>query len=90
MSSDGVIFVTITVAEGMLLREADIETRGFMESRSEILRLIKRDATDRVQKMLKDNLKERDIELALSKSLKNLVFKLSRRNPLIVVQVLEV
>ena len=91
MSTDGIILISITIAEGMLLRRPDIETRGFMENKiSDIISVLQKDIEDKVHRMLKDNMKERDIELGISKGIKNLVFKVSRRNPIIVVQVLDV
>ena len=91
MSTDGVLFVTVVIAEGMLMRTPDIEMRGFMEDhRGDILNILKKDIEDRVHRMLKDGMGEHDVQAGISKTIKNLVFKVTRRNPLIVVQVLDV
>jgi ribonuclease J len=92
MSSDGIIFIAIVVAEGMLMRPPDIFSRGFLGNKEEkVLELIRKDIHDRVNKMLKEkNSNYDDIVAGLKKGLKNYIFKLTRRNPLIVVEILEV
>ena len=91
MSTDGVILITVITSEGMLVRLPEIKTRGFIENKNlEVLELIKKDIEERVNKMLLDRVSASDIETGLIRGLKNLVFKLTRRNPLIIVQTLEV
>ena len=57
---------------------------------SDVLVKIQRDVSSRVRKMLKKNQKPHEIEENLKKSLRNLIFKQTRRNSLIIVQVLEI
>jgi ribonuclease J len=92
MSSDGIIVITIVVAEGMLMRQPDIVSRGFLGNKEEkVLDLIRKDINDRVKKMLKEkHTSNDDIVTSLQKGLKNYIFKLSRRNPLIVIEILDV
>jgi ribonuclease J len=92
MSSDGIIFIAIVVAEGMLMRQPDIFSRGFLGNKEEkVLELIRKDIHERVNKMLMEkNSNNDDIVAGLKKGLKNFIFKLTRRNPLIVVEILEV
>lgn len=92
MSSDGIIVIAIVVAEGMLMRQPDIVSRGFLGNKEEkVLELIRKDINDRVKRMLKEKNPNYDnIAASLKKALKNYIFKLTRRNPLVVVEVLEV
>ena len=92
MSSDGIIVIAIVVAEGMLMRQPEIVSRGFLGNKEEkVLDLIRKDINDRVKKMLKEKNPDYDtIVESLKKGLKNYIFKLTRRNPLIVIEILEV
>jgi ribonuclease J len=91
MSSDGLIFIVIIVSEGMLMRQPDIFSRGFLGNKEDkILDQIRKDVNIKINKLLAENNSSNDITTSLKKGLKNLIFKLTRRNPLIVVEVLEV
>jgi ribonuclease J len=91
MSSDGAIIITAVISEGMLLREPEVIARGFISARNaRVLDMIKRESGDQIHKMLSDGAGEREISAFLRKNLKNTVFKLTRRNPLLEVQILEV
>jgi hypothetical protein len=52
--------------------------------------MIRRESGDQIHKMLSDGAGEREIGAFLKKNLKNTIFKLTRRNPLLEVQILEV
>jgi ribonuclease J len=92
MSSDGIIFIAVVVAEGMLMRQPDIVSRGFLGNKEEkVLDLIRKDINDKIKKMLKEKNHDYDnIVASLKKGLKNYIFKLTRRNPLIVIEILDV
>ena len=92
MSSDGIIVIAIVVAEGMLMRQPDIVSRGFLGNKEEkVLDLIRKDINERVKKMLKEKHTSKDeIVASLNKGLKNYIFKLTRRNPLVVIEILDV
>ncbi len=91
MSSEGIVIITAVCSEAQLLQRPDVVTRGFITSRSgAINEAIKRDVEEHIHKLLSDGMKGRDIAGFLKKHLKNSIFKLTRRNPLIEVQVLEV
>lgn len=91
MSSDGIIFIVIVTSEGMLMRQPDVFSRGFVGHREErVLDLIRKDVNERVNKLLKEGKSNSDSIANLKKGLKNFIFKLTRRNPIIVVEILEV
>jgi ribonuclease J len=92
MSSDGIIFIAIVVSQGMPLREPDIYSRGFLGNKEEkVLELIRKDINERVKKLLAEkNSNHTDIIANLKKGIKNHIYKLTRRNPLIVLEILEV
>ncbi|HOD13715.1 MAG TPA: ribonuclease J [Spirochaetota bacterium] len=91
MSSDGIIFLVIVVSDGMLMRQPDIFSRGFLGNKEEkVLDIIRKDINDRVNKLLVEKKSDVDIVVSLKKGLKNFIFKLTRRNPLIVVEMLEI
>lgn len=91
MSSDGIIFIAIVVSEGMLMRQPDIFCRGFLGNKEEkVLDIIRKDINERVNKLLVERKSDVDIATSLKKGLKNFIFKLTRRNPLIVVEILEI
>lgn len=91
MSSDGIIFIAIVVSEGMLMRQPDIFCRGFLGNKEEkVLDIIRKDINERVNKLLVERKSDVDIVTSLKKGLKNFIFKLTRRNPLIVVEILEI
>ena len=91
MSSDGIIFVVIVISDQMLMRQPDIISRGFLGNKEDkILELIRKDVHERVNKLLVEKSSNYDITPGLKKGLKNYIYKLTRRNPLIVVEILEV
>lgn len=91
MSSDGIIFAVIVTSKGMLMRQPDIFSRGFVGNKEErVLDLIRKDINDRVTRLLKERKSSDEITAALIKGLKNFCFKHTRRNPLVVVEILEV
>jgi ribonuclease J len=91
MSSDGIIFIAIVLSEGMLMRQPDVFSRGFLGNKEDkMLELIRKDIHERVNRLLADKNSNDNIVSNLKKGLKNNIFKLTRRNPLIVVEILEV
>ncbi|HDP80779.1 MAG TPA: ribonuclease J [Spirochaetes bacterium] len=91
MSSEGMVLITAVCSDGMLLRQPDVITRGFITSRnSKINDILRRDAEEQLHKLLADGLNEKDIVPFLKKNLRNSIYKLTRRNPLIEVRILEV
>ncbi len=91
MSNEGIIAVTVVVSDGMLVHQPEILSRGFITGRStRVLDLIRADAGEEVHKLLEDGVLPREVALILRKNIKNHVYRLTRRNPLIEIQVLEV
>jgi ribonuclease J len=91
MANEGIITVTIVVSDGMLVHQPEILARGFITGRStRVIDLVRTDTEDEVHKLLEDGVPPREIALILKKTIKNNVYRLTRRNPLIEIQVLEV
>jgi mRNA degradation ribonuclease J1/J2 len=91
MSSDGVITVTILVGEGMLLREPDIITNGLLgEANKHLTKILKKDIEKKTEKLLHKRLSLKEIETNIKSSLKNHIYKLIRRNPIITIQIIEI
>jgi ribonuclease J len=91
MATNGAIVITVLISEGMLIAEPEVISRGVVsDENSDVVVKIRRDVAGRVRKMLKKNHKPREIEDNLRNGLKNLLFRLTKRNSLIVVQVLEI
>lgn len=91
MSSDGILFISLVIAEGMLMASPGISSRGFIGTREEkVYDLLRNDANERAKKLLAEKRTSQEIKSALIKSLQKYVFKLTRRSPLIVVEVMEV
>jgi ribonuclease J len=91
MSLDGIVMITIVISKNKLQQDPQILMRGFhSESSSNTIDVIKNDIKERMDRFLKDTAPIEKIEPALQKGLKNLIFKLCRRNPLITIQILEI
>lgn len=91
MSAGGILFVTLVVSEGMLLNPPDLTTRGFVgHANDKILEVIARDIEEQAHKLLGDGASKREIVSHMKKHLKGLVYRLTRRNPLVEVQMIEV
>ena len=91
MSNDGVLMLTLVVSDGFIVKEPEITTRGiFDEENNDLIDKIKKDIFARARKMLKENLRAHEMEEILRKSLRNLLYKLAKRNSLIIAQVIEI
>lgn len=91
MASDGIIIIIIIISEGMLVREPDIYSRGFLGNKEEnILVLFRKHINERVIKLLAEKKVGDDISANLNKGLNSYIYKLTRRNPIIVMDVLEI
>lgn len=91
MSSDGILFIALVVANGKLVRKPDIFSRGFVGMKEEnILDELKKDIHERAARLLAEKQSHANIIAALKKGIKNPIFKLTRRNPLIVLEILDV
>lgn len=91
MSTEGYVGISVIIAEGMLVQQPTITSKGFVGvKKTKLLTSIQRDVEHHVSLLLKKNLSATEIESALSKTMKNNIFKLSKRNPLITVQVFEI
>ncbi|HQP47996.1 MAG TPA: ribonuclease J [Spirochaetota bacterium] len=91
MSTDGVVVVTAIVSEGRLLLRPEVITRGFAgRSSNDVVDLIRKDVEEHCEKMLADGARVKDIANFIKRNLRNYVFKITRRNPMIEVQIIEV
>jgi mRNA degradation ribonuclease J1/J2 len=91
MSTEGIIYITSVIAQGMALCEPVIVARGFIsKENTKIHNLLKKEVEDRIRRLLIERRSVEEIEDQLQKSVRNYLFKITRRSPLIVVRVIEV
>lgn len=91
MSTDGIFFVTVVISQGMPMSEPELVARGFIShENTKIMATLKKDIEEKMKKMLRERAGADAIQDFLQRSLKNTIYKLTRRNPLIVVRVIEV
>ncbi len=91
MSTDGIFFVSAVISQGMPMSEPEIIARGFIShENTKILNALKKEIEEKMKKMLRERAGAVAIQDFLQRSLKNSIFKLTRRNPLVVVRVIEV
>ncbi len=91
MSKEGVVFITIVTSEGMLLRKPLVISKGFIGNKNtKIMELIQKEVDYRLNRMLVEGLTGKNIEAALNRKLYNMIYKVSRRNPVIEINVLEI
>lgn len=91
MSSDGIVFIALVVSGGRMVRNPDIVSRGFIGNKEEnIIEQIRRDIREKAVRLLAEKHSHANLNAMLKKSIKNQVFKLTRRNPIIVIEILDV
>ena len=91
MSSEGTITITLIVGEGMLLREPDIISNGVLgEVNQHLIKIMQKDIEKKASKLLQKRLALQEIETSIKAGLKSHIYKLTKRNPIITVRVLEV
>jgi ribonuclease J len=91
MSTDGIFYASMVISQGMLLSKPEVVTKGFISNENtKIHNLLQKDIEEKLGRMLRERKEADEIEDFLKKSLKNYIFKLTRRNPLIVLKVIEV
>ncbi len=91
LSSDGVVVVTSAVSEGMMMSRPEVYSRGFVGQKGEkVIHLIARDAEQQMSRMLADGASLKQVQAGLKKTVKNTIYKHTRRNPVIEVTILEI
>lgn len=91
MAHDGVVVVTLVFSGGFLIADPEVATRGvFPDGSDELINKIKKDVTMRARRLVKKNMHTLELESLLKKDLRNLLFKLTRRNSLIIVQAIDI
>ncbi len=91
MSTDGIIFISSVISQGMALCDPEIVARGFISRENvKIHNMMKKEIEDKIRRLLIERRSAEEMEELLQKSVKNYLFKVTRRNPVIVVKVIEV
>jgi len=91
MSTEGIFFVTAVISQGMPMAEPELVARGFIShENTKIMSALKKDIEEKTKKMLRERAAAEAIQDFLQRSLKNTIYRLTRRNPIIVVRVIEV
>ncbi len=91
MSEDGIIIVTLVMSHGRLLLDPEVITRGFVAQKgADIVRIISQDIDDQLEKVLVDGMRKKDLAPLLKRNLRNTIFRITRRNPIVELQILEV
>ena len=90
MSREGIVFVVISLSKGRLLGSPDIFSKGFvLSSRSDILDTLKTDIEDHIEKLLMDDASLKQISSVLKRMIRNRIYKLTKRSPIIEIQLME-
>ncbi len=91
MSVDGVLFVNIAISDKLIMGAPSISFVGFAGSKNEKINdLIALSVEDIVSKLLLERKSEKEIIIELRKKLKNIVYKTTRRNPIVEVSIMEI
>ncbi|MCL1834302.1 MAG: ribonuclease J [Leptospirales bacterium] len=91
MSTDGIFYASMVISQGMPLSRPEITSKGFINSDNiKIHNLLQKDIEEKLHRMLKERKSDTEIEDFIKKSLKNYIYKLTKRNPIIVVKIIEV
>lgn len=89
MSTQGIVFVTLAFAEGLLMHPPVIRTKGFAEiANSAIKESMLKEVENRINKMVRSKITKSTVESTVKRVLKNKLIREVRRLPLIEVQVL--
>jgi ribonuclease J len=90
MSREGIVFIVISLSKGRLLGSPEIFSRGFvLSSRSDILNTLKTEIEDHIEKLLIDDVPLKQISSTLKRIIRNRIYKLTRRSPIIDIQLME-
>ena len=91
MSTDGVFYTSMVISQGMLMSKPEVVTKGFISKENEKIHgQLQKDIEEKLNRMLRERKSAYEIEDFLKKNLKNYIYKLTKRNPIIIVKVVEV
>ncbi|HOO71218.1 MAG TPA: ribonuclease J [Spirochaetota bacterium] len=91
MSTEGVFFVSAVISNGLLVSGPEVASRGFLGNKAEhLLEQIKKETEERLNRHLTQGHSCTEVKTGLKKSLKATLYKLTHRNPLVVVHIIEV
>lgn len=90
ISKEGVVFITIPISKGRLLSIPELVSRGFIVSnKSDILDTLKTEIEDHIEKLLIDDVPLKQISTVLKRIIRNRIYKLTKRSPIIEIQLLQ-
>ena len=91
MSSEGAVAIILLIGEGMLLHEPNIIDNGVLgETSKHLIKIMQKDIEKKTAKLLQKRSSIQAIETSIKSSFKNHIYKLTKRNPIITVRVIEV
>lgn len=91
LSKDGIVVATCVVSRNRIVSGPSVLLRGFAIPKDGKFRdSISAFVEEHVEKMLSDDARPREIEAFLKKSMGNLIYRLSKTNPIIDIQIIEV
>jgi len=91
MSSEGIFFITILLSNGNLIGKPKIITKGSVgEKNYKSISSVIQSIEDQTNKLLMDGISLSDITMIIKKNLKKILYNLTRNNPLIEIQIIQV
>jgi mRNA degradation ribonuclease J1/J2 len=91
MSTDGIFYASMVISQGMPLSRPEISAKGFIDNdNTKIHNLLQKDIEEKLHRALREGKSDIEIEDSLKKGIKNYIFKLTKRTPIIVIKVIEV
>ncbi len=90
LSAEGIVMVTMVIAKGRIAAGPDLVTRGFVApGDGKVHDSIQHFIEEHAEKMLYDGSRAAEIEQFLRKNLRNHVYRLTKMNPIIELQIIE-
>ncbi|HRX14871.1 MAG TPA: ribonuclease J [Spirochaetota bacterium] len=91
ISADGIVIISIVLAENMLVHKPVVKAKGFSPSLdARFMQRLQEETEYRLDKILGKQVSPEGVSVNLRRSLKSMIFKQTRSNPLIEVYVIEV
>ncbi|MDA3900114.1 MAG: ribonuclease J [Spirochaetes bacterium] len=91
ISSDGIIYISVVLAENLLVHKPVIKTRGFSPAVDpRFIQRLQEETEYRLDKVLAKPTSADNISLNVRRSLKNMIYKQTRSNPIIDLTVIEI
>jgi ribonuclease J len=91
IATDGVLFVTIVISEGMLMTHPHFVTKGFSQILdTDFMKLLESETLKKADTILQDNPSTGTLHNSIKRTIKNLIQKNTRSNPVIEISVIEI